>query len=506
MTVLFSILVVGFLGWSSPCPKEKIIEDEYIITGVISQSLQKTRESEWALTAISSNANGKSNNKKSNVSLKTNDDLQKTFHLKTKNLEAFKAAHPQAQIQNDCAVEIFDFNDPLIDELYTYQNWYFDALSVFNIEDTNTHKPIVAVIDSSFNLEHEDLQTNIWINQKEALGRPGQDDDGNGFVDDINGYDVADNDNNVMPSYSDTEADIDHGTHVLGLIGADSYNRTGVRGLAQNRVQVMTVKAFRSNSTSKLSDFLKAIYYAVDNGARVINASWGVEKSVEQAEIDAINYALKNDVLIIAAAGNASKNVSTIVPANIDNVYSVASLNAQQNLSFFSNYGVEIDFVAPGGGFTNPATLLSTGFSSTYLGLKGTSMSAPLVTALIGTLLSLRPEVSPYQIAEALKLNSDKLSLSSYDSSVPINYNKPNFNRTWSYLNTTVNLPNYNRIPASFDGVSSFKANASSSGGCSRVLSNQDSSSDYLESKPNLLLLIIVVFSFYLGIRRRIRK
>ncbi|MBC7864674.1 MAG: S8 family serine peptidase, partial [Bacteroidia bacterium] len=159
---------------------------------------------------------------------------------------------------------------------------------------------VVAVVDDALERTHPDLSPNLWVNTGDN-NTNGIDDDGNGYIDDRNGWDVSDNDNNPNPP---TLA-FDHGTHVAGIIGAASNNATGVASIGFS-VKLMAVKA--SNSVGSINDGYAGIIYATDNGADVINMSWGGYTSSTTAQ-NIINYANNAGVVLVAAAGN--DNVKT---------------------------------------------------------------------------------------------------------------------------------------------------------------------------------------------------
>jgi uncharacterized repeat protein (TIGR01451 family) len=219
-----------------------------------------------------------------------------------------------------------------------------DAQEAWDIT-TGSSSVIIAVVDSGVAWEHPDLAANIWTNPGETAGN-GIDDDGNGFVDDVHGWDFVDNDND--PTAND---DPGHGTHVAGTIAAVGNNATGVTGVMWT-AQIMPVRFLDALGSGSVSDEILAINYAIDNGAKIINASYGSSQSSlsEQTAISAANAA---GLLFVAAAGNAAANTDNTpsYPASYDlpNIISVAASDQNDDLAFFSNYGVTtVDLVAPG--------------------------------------------------------------------------------------------------------------------------------------------------------------
>lgn len=246
---------------------------------------------------------------------------------------------------------------------------------------TGSKKVVVAVIDTGVDYTHPDLTKNVWINEKELNGTPGVDDDGNGLVDDIHGYDFANNDGDPMDDNA-------HGTHCSGTIGA-VHNTIGVAGVAAN-VRIMAVKFLTGNGGGTLAGAIESIHYAVDNGAHVLSNSWGGEMRTEPESLkEAVEYANSKGVVFVAAAGNANNNNDEGVkgyPAShkVDNVISVAAFQANGKRASFSSYGPKsVHVAAPG------KDILSTIPQGKYASFSGTSMATPHVSGVVALLLSL---------------------------------------------------------------------------------------------------------------------
>ena len=251
-------------------------------------------------------------------------------------------------------------------------------------------KIVVAVVDTGVDHRHIDLKNQMWINKLEASGNDGIDDDGNGFVDDINGVDLFNNDGDPMD-------DNMHGTHVSGIIGAE-HNNVGIAGV-NNNVSIMAVKYMDHKGRGNLAGAIKATKYAVENGARVVNNSWGMLKESKILREYLAFAGKEHGVIFVAAAGNNYKNldISPLYPAayRLDNQITVAALNPENRMTGFSCYGKEtVHTSAPG------RNIISTVPGNKYKVLSGTSMSAPYVAGAVSLLLSKNPSLTPLEVKE----------------------------------------------------------------------------------------------------------
>lgn len=247
--------------------------------------------------------------------------------------------------------------------------------------DTQTGNPnvIVAVVDSGVDLDHEDLLDNIWENTAEdwvggSPGNNGVDDDGNGKIDDYYGWDFENDDNNP-------DDDNDHGSHVSGTIGAVGDNGVGISGVNW-RASIMALKILDKNGSGSVGNEIEAVEYAIDNGARVINASFS-GSFYSQTEYDVLWDAGDAGILVAAAAGNSDNDIDlpnqAEYPAGYDlaNIVAVAATDRNDALAYFSNYGVtSVDVAAPG------VSIYSTTPDGGYQYFSGTSMAAPHVAGL----------------------------------------------------------------------------------------------------------------------------
>ena len=301
-------------------------------------------------------------------------------------------------------------NDPSFPKLYALNNsgqtgGKFDAdIDASEAWDytTGTGQTVVAVIDTGVDYNHDDLRANIWVNSGEIAGN-GLDDDGNGYIDDLHGYDFANNDSNPMD-------DNGHGTHVSGTIGAVGDNGLGVVGVNWH-TKIMALKFLDESGSGYLSNAIRALDYAVANGARLSNNSWG-GGGYEATLGMAIARASSVGHIFVAAAGNSASNndVTASYPASYayENVVAVAATDQNDNLASFSNYGAStVDIAAPG------VSIYSTLPGNSYGSYSGTSMATPQVAGALSLYLDANPSATASQAITALYQSADAiLSLS----------------------------------------------------------------------------------------------
>ncbi|MCA1568440.1 MAG: S8 family serine peptidase [Acidobacteria bacterium] len=264
---------------------------------------------------------------------------------------------------------------------------------------------VVGVIDGGIDINHADLQANIWRNPGEVPGNA-FDDDGNGFADDIHGWDFHHGDSSVY----DNPTEDDHGTHVAGTIGAHGDNNTGVTGVNWE-VSIVSIKVLGPDGGST-SNIIKGYNYArklreAGVNLRVLNNSYGGPgKSL--AALDAINQLNNAGILFVVAAGNEARDNFSYpdFPANYDapNVIAVASTNTNDFISSFSNFGARlVSMGAPG------SSILSTTPNNTYSFFSGTSMAAPHVTGAAALVVAASPSITTAQLRGVLAFTGDRL-------------------------------------------------------------------------------------------------
>ena len=258
----------------------------------------------------------------------------------------------------------------------------------------------IAVIDTGIEIVHEDLAENIWTNSKEIPDN-GIDDDGNGKIDDINGWNFSDDSNIVCDNTN--IADENHGTHIAGIIAAVKDNTKGISGVAP-MAKIMPLKVFK-NGKAYTSDIINAIEYAENMGVRIINCSWG---SID--DNPALKEVIQNsNMLFVCAAGNNSANIDSnpLYPAAFDcsNIITVASVNRNGILSGFSNYGENgVHVAAPGEGIKSTLTGNSYGENS------GTSMAAAFVSGGAALMLGGTSTMGAIELKEQIVRYSEHLS------------------------------------------------------------------------------------------------
>ena len=310
-------------------------------------------------------------------------------------------------------------SDPLVSKQWNLKR--INIQQAWQLEGKNTI--IVAVIDTGIK-SHPDLNNKLWINNKEIPGNS-IDDDKNGFIDDVYGID-ADTGLGINAPLIGSSGGDKHGTWVAGIIGAETNNSQGLAGICNN-CKLMNIKGGIIGPAENITDqqfyvdeSIVAIKYAVDNGARVINASWGATWYSNLLQ-DAVTYAYNNNVVFVAAAGN-SKDDIPFYPAAMDHVISVTGIN-QQDKNGGTNYGYRVDIAAPCSNLmlTNgdPNRLYFNSFKDIALGNVnldcGTSFAAPHVSGVVALILSKHPEFNPDQIKEILVETADnKISETQY--------------------------------------------------------------------------------------------
>lgn len=260
---------------------------------------------------------------------------------------------------------------------------------------------VIGIVDTGVDWDHPDLAANIWRNWDE-IPNNGIDDDANGYVDDTRGWDFGGL--SGIPDNDPMEDQPDHGTHVAGIASAVTDNGIGVASIGFN-CKIMPVKTTRNDQRGSNGPYIiygyEGIVYAADNGAKVINCSWG-GSGFSMLGQETINYALSKGSLVVAAAGN-SNSAGSHYPSSYKGVLSVASTTSTDTKSSFSNYGYTVDLSAPG------SSIFNTWQNDTYATLSGTSMASPLTAGLAGLVFARFPAYNAEQVGEQIRVNCDNI-------------------------------------------------------------------------------------------------
>jgi parallel beta-helix repeat protein len=310
--------------------------------------------------------------------------------------------------------------DPVNDRLF-YQQWHLEnSGTIYGKADCDIDAPeawevtngseevVIAIIDSGIDYTHNDLKNKIWINPGEDLNGNGEydltdinfkDDDNNGYIDDIRGWDFCDNDKNPMDFQ-------DHGTHCAGIAAAETNNNDGIAGVARN-CKLMALK--NGNDDGITTDaIIEAIYYAADNGADIISMSFG-SYYPKLSVIEAIDYAYSKEIVLASAAGN-DRSKKEEYPSSYHNVIAVAATDGYDTRASFSNYGDWIDVAAPGD------NIISTIPGNEYEKHGGTSMACPVIAGVAALIRSVHPELSNDYIFTMIRYAVDDITY--YDNKI----------------------------------------------------------------------------------------
>ena len=302
---------------------------------------------------------------------------------------------------------VVDFtpNDPGYSTQYSLP--LIKAPAAWNIIQGDT-SVIIGIVDTGVDWSHPDLAANIWRNWGENPDN-GIDDDNNGYIDDVRGWDfggLGNSDLTPTPDNNPMEDQPDHGTNVAGIASAVTNNGIGVASIGF-KCKIMSVKTSQdnvrtSNGGALISFGFEGIVYAADNHARVINCSWG-GAGYSLLGQETINYALSKGALVVCAAGNDNSS-DLFYPADYDGVLSVAATGSNDVRASYSNYGHGISVCAPGSG------IYSTWQPDTYATLTGTSMASPLAAGVAALVTGKFPQYTPEQVREQVRVNCDDIS------------------------------------------------------------------------------------------------
>ena len=368
------------------------------------------------------------NTKEILIKLKNSNQIYKIKFDNNENTQKIKSEY---QKNND--IEI-------ISENYNYQIAILPNDTIFSeqkyLKDTNinlawtfardTQNITIAVIDTGVDLNHPDLKKNIWINKYE-IPNDGIDNDQNGYIDDVYGWDFVNNtsDNNVKISVGYKEYAVNHGTVVAGIASAVTNNKEGISGASWG-AKIMSLRALDSQGQGNTYNVARAIDYATKNGADIINLSF-VGKNNDEILSDAIRRAYKAGVAVVAASGNENSigidlDLDPKYPIcndfNDNTIFGVGSVNNENKVSYFSNYGEKcIDIMAPGENFISTQVYQPAikGFTEKYSkNWSGTSFATPLVSATIALIKSINPSFSLPEIYKIIKDSAKDISFANF--------------------------------------------------------------------------------------------
>ena len=340
---------------------------------------------------------------------------------KLKNLPDVEWAEPKFVYELD-----YTPNDPSLGTQWNLAKINAELAWDITRGDTNV---VIGIVDTGVDWDHPDLQANIWINWNE-IPNNGQDDDENGYTDDVRGWDFGglhgDPDNDPM------EDRPDHGTHVAGISSAVTNNGVGIASIGFSS-KIMAVKTsiddYRDTGGRVYIVFgFEGIRYAVDNGAKVINCSWGGSGYSIFGQ-ETIDYAISKGALVVCSAGNDNSS-EPHYPSSYKGVLCVASTTFGDLISGFSNYGTDVDVSAPG------EVIYSTWMNDTYKTLQGTSMASPLVAGLAALVFAQFPDYTPLQVGEQVRVNSDNIDTLNPSYINQIGYGRINAYSTLSNVNS----------------------------------------------------------------------
>ena len=311
-------------------------------------------------------------------------------------------------------------SDPLLGSQWYLQS--VEAVQAWSMT-TGNQSIIVGIIDTGIDYNHQDLRVNLWINAVEDLNQNGTldssdlngiDDDLNGYIDDVWGWDFTDApafpdngdfrdpDNDPMDEFGSNG----HGTSVAGLIAAVQNNNVGISGIAP-KVKIMNLRAGNASGFLEEDDVAEAIIYAVDNGCKIVNMSFG-DVAYSYLLRDAISYGVSRGVIFVASAGNSASSMPNY-PAAFTETISVSATDSSNSLAPFSNYGNTISIAAPG------SQVLSTFMGNRYGKVSGTSFSAPIVSAVLALCCSANPSLPSEYISGAVFSTAKDLGFSGWD-------------------------------------------------------------------------------------------
>jgi thermitase len=402
MVLLWLVLGSSMVGASEHVPGELIVRfsDRAPDPAALRTKVLRTLESRLGADALLGSRKLKTDQGLSVIRLRRDAQLQQALSILT-TTAGVEFAEPNYIVRlvedRPLASSAGLPNDPDLSK-----NWGLSKINIaplWNEGVLGNQKIVVAVIDTGIDWTHPDLAANLWTNPKETAGN-GKDDDGNGFVDDIHGW-------NFATKTADSNDDQGHGTHCAGVIGGVGNNGVGIAGVNW-AVSLMPIKFLTASGSGTIEDGVEAINYARIMRVQVMSNSWGFN-GTSQALKEAIQKASDAGILFVAAAGNDSHDneLTPTLPGSypIASVLSVAATDSDDRLASFSNWGRKsVHVAAPG------VKIYSTYKGSAYKELSGTSMATPFVAGIAALLLSEHPEWDFAELKRRLIVTSDPVA------------------------------------------------------------------------------------------------
>ncbi len=354
------------------------------------------------------------------IRIADSDDFQEILDFYNDN-EAVEYAEPNFTYESAATPSDSYFDD----------QWYLHRIKAVDAWDAANESPgiVIAILDSGVQTQHPDLKDNIWINEREISDNK-IDDDKNGFIDDINGWDFVNNSADPSPKFKEgfTEAGIQHGTVVAGIAAASGNNAAGIAGITW-KAKIMPLKILDDKGEGSTSNVIKGIDYAIANGADIINFSFvgfGYSKSLDEA----VKRAYDAGVIMVAAAGNDqdggdgySLDSTPMYPVCYDGngenrVIGVAATDTLDQKASFSSHGFKcVDIAAPGLGIFSTVVYSPTNrigdkpFNKYYDGYwAGTSMATPIVSAALALTEAINPSLSRNQAVDIILNTADNIN------------------------------------------------------------------------------------------------
>lgn len=415
--LFFKILIIGIFI-NTNVNGQKFVENEIFIKIKSNFNIEipeydsKANTKNTQLPEIQSIINKTSIKKIYKPFVTKNDEVQKIYKVE------FESSEDRTQIIREFnSIAYIEYAEKIpIYRLLTTANdvqneqWYFDYVNAYDAWDFPINKTdvTVAIIDDAVRVTHEDIANNIWQNPNEIAGN-NADDDNNGFIDDVSGWDFADNDNNPdapILNFWQPQTNWTHGTHCSGLIAGVTNNNLGIASVSNNRIKLIPIKGTADNmfASFDINDFLNGVDYAVSLGANVISMSWGEELEDNYLTMQVlIDAGHAQGTIFVAAAGNNGVE-NQFYPACYNHVIAVGATSINDKKADFSQYGSWIDVMAPGDSIYSCLA-----HDTKYGIMSGTSMACPMVAGICGFMLSYAPNASPELIENCLKCGCENI-------------------------------------------------------------------------------------------------